>query len=154
MSASAPLPEARLVASPAAMHALAQAVARDLTGGSLVLLTGELGAGKTTFVQGLAAALGVTTPPTSPTFTIVSEYPVTNHPVITQLIHVDLYRLELTTAQTDANLAEVLDRAPEPARLTVIEWADRLGEKIKNMSARRLLLRHGATPNERQVTIT
>lgn len=123
----------RIIVSVAAMQDFAAEVAQTLHGGELLLLTGELGAGKTTFVQGLARALGVTVPVTSPTFTIVSEYPVAlpinqgkKRVSITTLVHVDLYRLAEGTVDTDPAVRDVLDRAIEPERITVIEWADRL----------------------------
>ena len=146
--------DSRVIDSPAAMQALAHELAGKVTGGSLLLLVGELGAGKTTFVQGLAAALGITAAITSPTFTIASEYPVITHPTITQLLHIDLYRLEPAQAQRDVIVAELLDRVSDPGRLTIIEWADRLGEQAASLAAIRLSLHHGQTPHQRLVTIT
>ncbi len=114
----------RIVASVADMDAYAAEVAATLQGGELLLLIGELGAGKTTFVQGLAKALGVTDAVTSPTFTIVSEYP-TDRTDITKLVHLDLYRLESGQADTDTAVQESLQQAAHSDRVTVIEWADR-----------------------------
>jgi tRNA threonylcarbamoyladenosine biosynthesis protein TsaE len=102
----------------AGTHALAAAVAQALRPGDVVLLDGELGAGKTTFVQGLAAALGIPGPVTSPTFTLVDVHPV---PGGFDLLHVDLYRLE--------NLHEVIDlalpEALEDGAVVVAEWGSR-----------------------------
>jgi tRNA threonylcarbamoyladenosine biosynthesis protein TsaE len=79
---------------------------------------GDLGAGKTTFTQGLAAGLGVTDPVTSPTFTLVRAYPGTG-PVAT-LLHADLYRLDRLQDVVDLGLAEML----EDDSVAVIEWGD------------------------------
>ena len=98
--------------------AAGEQLGRALRPGSVVALTGALGAGKTCFVQGLVRALGVTTRATSPTFVLVNEYRgrVPVH-------HVDLYRV--------ANVAEVEDLGvPElfgGEGVTLVEWADKLG---------------------------
>lgn len=141
---------ARTVRSVSEMQALAAEMARELRGGAVLLLYGELGSGKTTFVQGLARALGVTEQVTSPSFTIAADYPVAGHETITRLVHVDLYRLDAPTAARDPAVADVLESAAEAGRLTVIEWADRLGEPVL-AGARRLYFRHGREPSERVV---
>jgi tRNA threonylcarbamoyladenosine biosynthesis protein TsaE len=84
--------------------------------GDLVLLVGELGAGKTTFAQGFGQALGVVDPITSPTFTLAREYEghrLTMH-------HLDVYRLEQIDEVLDLALPELLDGAS----VTLIEWGD------------------------------
>jgi len=98
---------------------LAQKVGADLDSGAVLALTGDLGSGKTCFVQGLAAGLQVPEhcPVTSPTFTLVNEYP--GH---RPLYHVDLYRVEAPWDAEDLGLDEVLDGDG----ITAIEWAERL----------------------------
>jgi tRNA threonylcarbamoyladenosine biosynthesis protein TsaE len=95
-------------------RALAAELGATLQPGDVVVLNGELGAGKTTFAKGLAVGLGVTEPVTSPTFTIVQHYegrvPVT---------HVDVYRLDLLQELHDLGFEEMLDHA-----VTIIEWGD------------------------------
>lgn len=94
---------------------LAAALAPLARQGDLLLLSGELGAGKTAFVQGFGRALGVTEPITSPTFTLVRTYPAA-----IPLVHVDLYRLEHLQEVIDLGLAELLDNSA----VALIEWGD------------------------------
>lgn len=97
-------------------------LADTLTPGIILLLSGDLGAGKTAFVKGLAEGLGLTADDvTSPTFTLVHEYRGGRLP----LIHIDLYRLpktELDELGFDADLATI--------GVTAIEWAERLSRPI------------------------
>lgn len=133
------------------MHRFAREIAAGLTGGDILLLSGELGAGKTTFTQGVAAALGVADDLTSPTFTIVSDYLVRTHPTITTLVHVDLYRLASAQVAGDAMIGEVIETAPRPHQVTIIEWADRLPHVPA--TGQRLEFAHGRTSQERVVTV-
>lgn len=96
-------------------RALAASVAEVARSGDVVLLVGELGAGKTAFAQGFAAGLGVTEAVTSPTFTLVRTY--TGR---VRLHHVDVYRLENLQEALDLGLAEMVD---EDA-VTLVEWGD------------------------------
>ncbi|WP_448380169.1 tRNA (adenosine(37)-N6)-threonylcarbamoyltransferase complex ATPase subunit type 1 TsaE [Gloeomargarita sp.] len=103
----------------AATVALGQALAAILPPGATLLLQGDLGSGKTTLVQGIALGLGIMEPVTSPTFTLVQEYPEGRIP----LYHLDLYRL---------TPAEVAQLHPEiywqefPPGIVAIEWPERL----------------------------
>lgn len=94
---------------------LAAALAELTRAGDVVLLAGDLGAGKTAFAQGFGAALGVTEPITSPTYTLVSQYSGR-----LELNHLDVYRLEQVTEVLDLGLAEMLD----DGGVTLIEWGD------------------------------
>lgn len=85
--------------------------------GDLVLLTGELGSGKTTFVRGLARGTGASAPVASPTFQLVRVYPGR-----IQVAHVDLYRLGSKAEVADLGLEELLDQG-----VVVVEWGDKLG---------------------------
>jgi tRNA threonylcarbamoyladenosine biosynthesis protein TsaE len=91
-------------------------LARMLTPGDVVLVAGELGAGKTTFVRGAATELGVTGPVTSPTFTIGQRYP---GPI--PVAHVDLFRVESLEAEDPDLLAEYL----RPDTIAFVEWPSR-----------------------------
>ena len=95
---------------------------KNLSSGAVLALAGNLGAGKTVFVKGLAKALGIEDRVNSPTFVLLKVYN-TNHPRIKRLIHVDCYRLEGQEDLQDIGLTDFLD---DPANLVVIEWADRI----------------------------
>ena len=93
--------------------AVAQEFAAGLQGGDVVLLSGELGAGKTTFTKGIALALGISEPVTSPTFTIIKEYKGAS----LFLYHMDMYRL--SGDLTELGLEDYLGT---PKGVSVIEW--------------------------------
>jgi len=103
--------------SPAETQALGERLGARLRPGAVVACTGELGAGKTCFLQGLARGLGVTADVTSPTFVLINQYrgrlPV---------YHLDAYRTGSLTELVDLGLEEMLDGDG----VTVIEWADKL----------------------------
>jgi tRNA threonylcarbamoyladenosine biosynthesis protein TsaE len=103
---------------PAATQAVAAAIARTLLPGDVLLLDGDLGAGKTTFTQGLARAMGVREVVTSPTFSLVRSYPTAFG---VELIHVDVYRLDTVSEIVALGLAEML----EDGGVAVIEWGER-----------------------------
>lgn len=94
---------------------LAAALAELTRAGDVVLLAGDLGAGKTAFAQGFGAALGIDEPITSPTYTLVSQYSGR-----LELNHLDVYRLEHVDEVLDLGLAEMLD----DGGVTLIEWGD------------------------------
>jgi tRNA threonylcarbamoyladenosine biosynthesis protein TsaE len=101
-------------------HALAAALGAALGAGDLVILTGELGAGKTTFTQGLGEGLGVRAGIISPTFVLVRIHPNLPdgpRPGGPDLVHVDAYRLESAAEIDDIDLENTLD-----STVTVVEW--------------------------------
>jgi tRNA threonylcarbamoyladenosine biosynthesis protein TsaE len=93
-----------------------------LRGGDVVLLRGDLGAGKTTMTQGIARGLGVEGAVQSPTFTLVAEYDAPHLGPDSQLIHIDLYRLEGAADLDSVGLDEYLEQQDA---VVVVEWPDR-----------------------------
>ena len=106
--------EARRTTGAAETEALAAALAEGLRPGDVVLVSGDLGAGKTTFVRGACRALGIDGPVTSPTFTIARRYEDGRVPVS----HLDLYRLAGTAGEDPALLEDELG----PGRVAFVEW--------------------------------
>ncbi len=112
------------------------AIGRHLQGGEVITLTGELGAGKTCVVRGLAKGVGLSAEEvTSPTFTLIQEYE--SRPPI---IHVDLYRLECSEEIDDLGLSSYFDAW----HVVVIEWADRLSRSHLPDDYLALHLTHGS----------
>lgn len=134
----------------ASTRRLAARLARNLEGGTVVALTGELGAGKTSFVQGLAQGLAVPElqQVLSPTYTLVNEYPGGR----LTLVHIDFYRLRGDDAARGLGVEEQVGRSD---CVTAIEWADMLPTlipatalwvqltRVDESGSRRILLRVG-----------
>jgi tRNA threonylcarbamoyladenosine biosynthesis protein TsaE len=99
---------------------LAAALAPLCRPGDVLLLVGGLGAGKTTFAQGFARGLGVAGPVTSPTFTLVRQYPCHSPGGVRQLLHADVYRLESLAEVADLGLPELV----EDGAVALVEWGD------------------------------
>jgi tRNA threonylcarbamoyladenosine biosynthesis protein TsaE len=104
--------------SPAETEALGEKLGRAATRGLVLALSGDLGAGKTQLVKGLARGLGVTARVHSPTFTLVNEYGGGR----LKLFHLDLYRLETREQILSAGIEEFLS----PDGVAVVEWAERI----------------------------
>jgi tRNA threonylcarbamoyl adenosine modification protein YjeE len=102
--------------TPAETESAGEQLGHELRQGDLLLLEGDLGAGKTTFVRGVARGAGSHAHVASPTFQLVRVYPGR-----VQLAHVDLYRLEASTEVGELGLEELLDQGA-----VVVEWGDRL----------------------------
>jgi tRNA threonylcarbamoyladenosine biosynthesis protein TsaE len=130
--------------APAETEELGARLAERLEPGDVVLVSGDLGAGKTTFVRGASRALGVTDPVTSPTFTIGQRYegrvPVS---------HLDLYRLESTEDEDPALLEDYL----RPDSVAFVEWPQ-AGESSPSLSrvSARVEIRH-AGGDRREIEI-
>ncbi len=137
-------------ADPRQTKKLGEIFASLLEKGDLLLITGDLGAGKTTFIQGLALGLGIKIAVTSPTFTIVHEYP---GPL--PLYHIDAYRIERETEILELGLDEYF----YGDGITAIEWPEKIEnwlpqdaieiniKKIMNQENKRVLtfMAHGKT---------
>ncbi|WP_346959827.1 tRNA (adenosine(37)-N6)-threonylcarbamoyltransferase complex ATPase subunit type 1 TsaE [uncultured Arthrobacter sp.] len=129
-------------------HALAAALGTGLEAGDLLVLTGELGAGKTTFTQGLGEGLGVRAGIISPTFVLVRIHPNLPdgpRPGGPDLVHVDAYRLASASEIDDIDLENTMDSA-----VTVVEWGrgrvEHLSESRLEVELHRQL--GGAQPND------
>jgi tRNA threonylcarbamoyladenosine biosynthesis protein TsaE len=131
---------------PSGTEAAGADLAVSLRPGDVVLVSGELGAGKTTLVRGAAHSLGVDGPVTSPTFTIGRRY-AGRVPVS----HVDLYRLEGLEAEDPALLKDYLT----PDAVAFVEWPEHAGDALPEATvsvriehlggdARRIVVEHGA----------
>ena len=139
------LPRTRTLSTAEETRALGKRLAGLLRAGDVVILTGDLGAGKTTLTQGLGAALGVRGDVTSPTFVIARVHPsVVGGPA---LVHVDAYRLGGIAELDDLDLDTDLDEA-----VTVVEWGEGMAEAL---SADRLELElRRAADDTRTLTLT
>ncbi|MCX6714451.1 MAG: tRNA (adenosine(37)-N6)-threonylcarbamoyltransferase complex ATPase subunit type 1 TsaE [Candidatus Uhrbacteria bacterium] len=98
---------------------IAHKFASTLVGGDVVFLEGDLGAGKTSFVQGVLEALGYTEPVRSPTFSIMNMYLIANHPTIERVIHLDFYRFESPREVHSLGLEEMMENKKN---VFMIEW--------------------------------
>ena len=113
----------RITNSKEETQAFARNFAKKLHGGELVLLQGDLGSGKTTFVAGLINYFIPHARVLSPTFTIVRHYKV-EHSRISDVYHVDLYRLE---TQSEIEKLHIWELIYKPKYVILIEWAEKLG---------------------------
>jgi tRNA threonylcarbamoyladenosine biosynthesis protein TsaE len=135
-------PDVKHTHGPEATEAAGAELARRLAPGDVVLVSGELGSGKTTFVRGACRALGVEGPVTSPTFTIgqvLGESP--------EVAHLDLYRLGSLAGEDSALLDDYLT----PQRVGFIEWPA-VAEPALERVAARVLLEH-AGGDRRRITV-
>ena len=130
--------------SPAETEEAGETLARRLTPGAVVAFTGDLGAGKTAFIRGLARGLGVEERVTSPTFTIVNEYLGGRVP----LFHFDLYRLGSAEELYDIGWEDYLARGG----VCAVEWSEHMGDALEP-EAIRVDIRRGENDNQRRITI-
>lgn len=125
-------------------QALAAALAAEMPPGTVLCLHGDLGTGKTCFVQGLARALGVRRPVGSPTFTLINEYKAEK-----PLAHIDLYRIRGAGDAFGLGLDDYLGHYPG---IVAIEWAERVTELLPE-NCWHVRLEMGATEDSRRVTV-
>ncbi|HJV08587.1 MAG TPA: tRNA (adenosine(37)-N6)-threonylcarbamoyltransferase complex ATPase subunit type 1 TsaE [Acidimicrobiales bacterium] len=124
-------------------RALAAGVAQLAAPGDLVILAGDLGAGKTAFAQGFAQGLGVEEPVTSPAFILVRTYEGR-----LPMVHLDVYRLDTMQELVDLGIAELLDEGA----VTLIEWGDAVSAGLP-ADFLEVRLEPGAGPDDREVRI-
>ena len=130
--------------SPEETEALGARLAGALEPGAVVAFTGDLGAGKTAFVRGLARGLGIRDRVTSPTFTIVNEYEGGRLP----LFHFDLYRLGCADELFDIGWEDYLARGG----VCAVEWSERM-EELLEPGTIRVDLRQGEDESRRVITV-
>jgi tRNA threonylcarbamoyladenosine biosynthesis protein TsaE len=109
---------------------LARELAKQLKGGEIIALEGDLGAGKTTFTQYLAKSFGIKQNVTSPTFVLMKIYKVESRKFkVKSLVHVDCYRLDDAQELFYLGIEEYLNK---PDSIVVIEWADKIKQYLKS----------------------
>ena len=130
--------------SPAETEALGAALAGRLKPGAVVAFSGDLGAGKTAFVRGMARGLDICERVTSPTFTIVNEYEGGRLP----LFHFDMYRLSSSDELFDIGWEDYLVRGG----VCAVEWSENVSDALEG-DCIRVDIRRGAHDNQRLITI-
>jgi tRNA threonylcarbamoyladenosine biosynthesis protein TsaE len=126
-----------------ATRELAAVVAAQAVAGDVILLAGELGAGKTAFVQGFGAALGVDEPITSPTFTLAHQYEGS-----LVVHHLDVYRLERLAEMDHIGVAELIDGNG----VVLIEWGDAVAPALPN-DYLEISMRYGEGDDDRHLEL-
>lgn len=129
--------------------ALGKKLAKDLVGGQVFGLVGNLGAGKTCFIKGVAEGLKIKSTITSPTFVLMKVYPVKNNKTIKQLVHVDAYRLKNVKSWAAIGLDEYLQSKDS---VVIIEWAEKI-KKLLPIDAGFIGLEH-LEANKRRILIS
>ena len=134
----------RFSASEQETEALGEALVARLSPGAVVAFTGDLGAGKTAFVRGMARGLGITQRVTSPTFTIVNEYEGGRLP----LFHFDLYRLGSSDELFDIGWEDFLRRGG----ICAVEWSENVADALESDTVF-VDIRRGQDPNHRIISL-
>ena len=127
-------------------EAFAAALAQKLPPGTVIALDGDLGAGKTVFSRGFARGMGITEPVSSPTYTIVQEYPLPGGKGM--LYHLDLYRIANSVSALAFGVDEFLD---DPESTALVEWPERIADIMPD-STLRIEIRH-LSDTERKITV-
>ncbi len=128
--------------------------AQQLVAGDVVLLSGDLGTGKTTFTTSIAQALGAKEAVSSPTFTIVHEYAL-NGPTLKKLYHIDLYRFTqrgTVDRETQAYITSILEGVQQEGSLVVIEWSQVLPQAADRGSWH-ISFEYADAPDTRHISI-
>ena len=123
----------------------AKSYAKELKGGDIVGLIGDLGAGKTIFSKGIAAGLGIKENITSPTFVYMKVYDVKNHPIIKKFCHIDAYRIENEKILVNIGALEYFNN---PEVLTIVEWVDKVEKIVSKENYRDIEIKHNNTERE------
>lgn len=133
----------RITRSPDETRSIGASLGRALAPGTLVLLEGPFGAGKTVLVQGMAEALGIDEPVTSPSFVLMTE-----HVGKQKLVHVDFFRIERAAPDLHASIEEYLD----DGWIVAVEWPDWLPTSLASEAVRVRL--EPVSETERRITVS
>lgn len=131
----------RITNSPAETLHLGQKLANYLRGGDILAISGELGAGKTVLIKGLAAGLGIKQNVRSPSFNLMKVYQINRTPkhlntkTIKQLIHLDCYRLKRPAEAVEIGLFDYLG---QPRTVMAIEWAEKIANLLKGRRVKKI----------------
>ncbi len=131
--------------------AIGKAIAADISSGALICLHGDLGAGKTTLVKGIAEGLGIANEITSPTFTLMNVYDVRNpqNANVHKIVHIDTYRLKDAAELIAIGVEDYLG---EPGVVTIIEWPEKIAELLHNKKVLNVFIEHSGG-NARTITV-
>ena len=131
---------------------LGKKIAKNLVGGDIVCLEGELGAGKTVLVKGIAAGLGIKAKITSPTFALMNVYTVTSlKSKVHSLIHIDTYRLKNKEELIEIGIEDYLGK---PDTICVIEWPEKVSGLLRDKNIKSIKLKLlNENENEREIVI-
>ncbi len=145
------IPDSLTASSPAATKQFASKLAKEIARTSsdrarVIALSGNLGAGKTTFTQGFAKALGIERPVQSPTFVIMKIYELKKK-YLKHLVHIDAYRIETPEELNHLGFQKLLE---DKDAVILIEWADRV-KKILPQDTTWITFEHGKTMTERSI---
>lgn len=141
------MPQTHITHSKEETQRIAADFAKTLRGGEVVALLGDIGAGKTTFTQGLVAALGSSVRVKSPTFAVLHEYPIEGHVTIHRVVHIDFYRF---TSPEEVRALEF--ESYEDSRTVIIaEWPELAGEKMPR--ATHEIRFRGISEHEREIIL-
>lgn len=124
--------------SPEETMAVGEQLAASLRGGEIILLYGDLGAGKTVFAKGLARGLGIKKEVVSPTFTLLQTY-VTGKKPIEKMVHVDAYRIE---KEEELILVGIEDYLEDSSAVCVIEWPEKIPGLTKGKKTIKISFSH------------
>jgi tRNA threonylcarbamoyladenosine biosynthesis protein TsaE len=128
-------------------------LSKKLQGGDMVLLSGNLGAGKTALVKGIAKGFGIPNTITSPTFTLMNLYPISQEVTTAQkLIHIDTYRLKEEHELIEIGAADYLGKSDT---ICLIEWPDKIEGLLKNYDQKNFItieIKQLDNSEEREIT--
>ncbi|NQU99628.1 MAG: tRNA (adenosine(37)-N6)-threonylcarbamoyltransferase complex ATPase subunit type 1 TsaE [Parcubacteria group bacterium] len=124
-------------------------LAKSINDGKVIAFEGNLGSGKTTFIQGLASGLSIKENISSPTFVIFKKYSIPNHKKIKLLYHFDLYRIGSLQEIIDLGFEEIIN---DKSALVVIEWAEKI-KKLLPKSSLNIKIKY-VSKNSRKIIVS